>query len=272
MPWQAHWITIRTHLSQDLPPIFTDACGFRLAVSGQKREKEIDAFKQIAKISWFANDHAGCAFKEPFGMPTKQKKKLDLYQVHKAEYVAPRSPVLVKTGPAKYLAIAGKGEPGSKEFQAKIGALYNVAFTIKMEKKFAGQDYTVCKLEGLWWIADKTKEFMEVPKSQWLWKLMIRVPEFIGAKELKEAATKLREKGKPAQVSEVRLENCTEGLCVQALHVGSYDEEAGTIAKMKEIAGENRLSFHGLHHEIYLSDPRRVAPARLRTILRHPVR
>jgi hypothetical protein len=205
-------------------------------------------------------------------MPAKQKKKLDLYQVHKAEYVAPRTPVLVKIGQAKYLTIEGQGEPGSKEFQAKIGALYNVAFTIKMEKKIAGQDYAVCKLEGLWWIADKAKEFMEVPKSQWLWKLMIRVPEFIGAKELKDAITKLREKGKPAEVSEVKLESSTEGLCVQVLHVGSYDEEGATITKMKETAGENRLSFHGLHHEIYLSDPRRVAPARLRTILRHPVR
>jgi hypothetical protein len=205
-------------------------------------------------------------------MPAKQKKKLDLYQVHKNEYVVPRIPVLVKIGPAKYLTIAGKGEPGSQEFQAKIGALYNVAFTIKMEKKFAGQDYAVCKLEGLWWVTDATKEFMEVPKSQWLWKLMIRVPEFIGAKELKDATSKLREKGKPAEVSEVKLEKYAEGLCVQVLHVGSYDEEAGTIAKMKEVAGENWLSFHGLHHEIYLSDPRRVAPARLRTILRHPVR
>jgi hypothetical protein len=205
-------------------------------------------------------------------MPAKPKKKLDLYQVHKVEYAAPRIPALVKTGPAKYLMIAGKGEPGGPEFQSKIGALYNVAFTIKMAKKFAGEDYAVCKLEGLWWIADKTKEFMESPKSQWLWKLMIRVPGFIGAKELKEAVSGLREKGKPPEVSEVKLENLTEGLCVQVLHIGSYDEEGGTIAKMKEAASEHRLSFHGLHHEIYLSDPRRVAPAKLRTILRHPVR
>jgi hypothetical protein len=77
------------------------------------------------------------------------KKKLDLYQVHKTEYVTPRAPVLIKVGPAKYLAIEGQGAPGSEEFQAKIGALYNVTFTIKMAKKFAGQDYIVCKLEGL---------------------------------------------------------------------------------------------------------------------------
>ncbi|HEV3036455.1 MAG TPA: GyrI-like domain-containing protein [Candidatus Angelobacter sp.] len=205
-------------------------------------------------------------------MPAKRTQKLDLYQQHKAEYVAPRAPALVKISPAQYLMIEGKGEPGGQEFQSKIGALYNVAFTIKMAKKFAGQDYAVSKLEGLWWIADKAKEFIEAPKSQWLWKLMIRVPEFIAAKDLKEAMAKLREKGKPPEVSEVKLAHLAEGLCVQVLHIGPYDEEAITIARMKETAGENRLSFHGLHHEIYLSDPRRVAPAKLRTILRHPVR
>lgn len=204
-------------------------------------------------------------------MATMGKTKLDLYQVHKAEYAAGWVPALVKTGPAKYLAIEGKGEPGGGEFQSKIGALYNVAFTIKMEKKFAGEDYAVCKLEGLWWIAENSKDLMEAPKSQWKWKLMIRVPEFIGAKELKEAVSKLLEKGKPPEVSEVKLEKLTEGLCVQVLHVGPYDDEPATIAKMKEFSAEEGLAFHGLHHEIYLSDPRRVAPAKLRTILRHPV-
>jgi hypothetical protein len=200
------------------------------------------------------------------------EKKLDLYTVHKTEYVTPREPVLVKVGPAKYLAIEGQGAPGGKEFQAKIAALYNVTFTIKMAKKFAGQDYTVCKLEGIWWAAEERKEFMELPKEQLRWKLMIRTPEFIGAKELQAAIAKLREKGKPAEVSSVKLENLKEGVCVQVLHVGPYDAEAATITKMKEFASAKGLSFHGLHHEIYFSDPRRVAPAKLRTILRHPVR
>ena len=200
------------------------------------------------------------------------KKKLDLYTVHKTEYVTAREPVLVKVGPAKYLVIEGQGAPGGKEFQAKIGALYSVTFTIKMAKKFAGQDYTVCKLEGLWWAAEERKEFMELPKEQWRWKLMIRTPEFIGAKELQAAITKLREKGKSAEVSRVKLENLKEGVCVQVLHVGPYNAEAATIAKMKEFACAKGLSFRGLHHEIYFSDPRRVAAARLRTILRNPVR
>jgi hypothetical protein len=200
------------------------------------------------------------------------EKKLDLYTVHKTEYVTPREPVLVKVGPAKYLAIEGQGAPGGEEFQAKIGALYNVTFTIKMAKKFAGQDYTVCKLEGVWWAAGEHKEFMGLPKEQWRWKLMIRAPEFIGAKELQAAIAKLREKGKPAEVSSVKLENLKEGVCVQVLHVGPYDAEPASIVKMKEFASAKGLSFYGLHHEIYFSDPRRVAPAKLRTILRNPVR
>ena len=200
------------------------------------------------------------------------KKKLDLYWVHKPEYVTPREPVLVNVGPAKYLAIEGQGAPGSEEFQAKIGALYNVTFTIKMTKKSAGQDYTVCKLEGLWWAADEHKEFMELPKDQWRWKLMIRTPEFIGGKELQAAISKLREKGKQAEVSSVKFENLKESVCVQVLHVGPYDAEPAAIAKMKDLVRAKGLSYHGLHHEIYFSDPRRVAPARLRTILRNPVR
>lgn len=202
-------------------------------------------------------------------MPSK--KKIDLYQVHKGEYLTPRTPVIVKVGPAKYLSIEGRSAPGSKEFQDKIGALYNVTFTIKMATKFAGQDYAVCKLEGLWWADGGEKEFLQTPKDQWRWKLMIRTPDFIGAKELQEAISKLREKSKPAEISSVVLETLKEGSCVQVLHIGPYDAEPATIAQMKELANAEGLSFHGLHHEIYLSDPRRVAPAKLRTILRHPV-
>jgi len=203
--------------------------------------------------------------------PMPIKKKLDLYQVHKGEYVTPRTPVIVKVGPAKYLSIDGQGAPGSGEFQAKIGALYNVTFTIKMAKKFAGQDYTVCKLEGLWWTDGEEKEFLQTPKNQWRWKLMIRTPDFIATNELRAAISKLHAKGKPAEVSTVTLETLREGSCVQVLHIGPYDAERATIAAMKDHARAKGLSFYGLHHEIYLSDPRRVASAKLRTILRRPV-
>ncbi|MFQ5807422.1 MAG: GyrI-like domain-containing protein [Phycisphaerae bacterium] len=198
--------------------------------------------------------------------------KLDLYKEHTEEYVTPKKPVLVDVKPARYLSIVGRGEPGGEAFQAKIGALFAVAFTIKMTRKFAGRDYKVCAPEGLWWSSGGRLDFFREPRDQWNWNLMIRTPEFITDDDLAEALEKLKAKGKGPEVAEVKLVTIEEGRCVQMLHVGRYDREPETVAQMKAFAKENGLFFHGLHHEIYLSDPRRVAPERLRTILRQPVR
>jgi hypothetical protein len=199
--------------------------------------------------------------------------KIDLCKQHKDEYATPKSPVLVTVGGAMYLAITGRGEPGGPQFTDKVGALYGVAYTVKMTRKFAGlQDYVVCKLEGQWWVDGPQQDFAHVPRDQWNWRLMIRTPEIVTAAELKRAAATLIEKGKAPSAGQVRLESFTEGLCVQMLHVGPYDREGETIARMKTFAEEKGLEFHGRHHEIYLSDPRRVAPEKLKTILRIPAR
>ena len=196
-------------------------------------------------------------------------QKLDLYKLHKAEYVTPRKPVLVQTKPAQYLAIDGVGAPGGDRFSACIGALYAMAFTIKMTRKFAGkQDYAVCKLEGLWFFdADPAK----TPKDQWRWKLLIRTPDFITQAELRQTAVTLLKKGKPPEVEEVKLERLDEGQCVQMLHVGPYEREHESIMLMCALVASKGLKTIGPHHEIYLSDPRRVPPERLKTILRQPV-
>ncbi len=197
--------------------------------------------------------------------------KLDLYKVHKAEYVTPKQPVLIQIKRAEYLAFTGRGAPAGEAFQKAVGALYNVAYTLKMAKKFAGQDYKVCNLEGLWWGEKEAGDFALQPPDTWNWKLLIRVPDFISAKDLKDTIAALKEKGKPPETADVKLETLDEGQCVQMLHVGPYSTERETISKMIARAAEKGLSCHGLHHEIYLSDPRRVAPERLRTILRLPV-
>jgi len=199
-------------------------------------------------------------------------KKLDLYKLHQAEYVAPRKPALVVTKPAVYLMATGQGAPASAEFQGKIGAIYSVAFTIKMAKKFAGQDYKVGHLEGLWSVGQSSAHLLAQPPKTWNWKLLIRVPEFIRSADVKAATEALAKKGKGLGPSEVRLEKINEGKCVQMLHLGPYATEEETIAQMMDFAAQQGLVFHGLHHEIYLSDPRRVPPQRLRTILRYPVR
>ena len=197
--------------------------------------------------------------------------KLDLYKERRAEYATPKKPTFVDVKRATYLTITGQGEPGGDVFTTKLGALYGVAFTIKMTEKFAGRDYAVCKLEALWWGREETGDFSHLPREEWNWAILIRTPDFIKRKHLTAAIQTLIQKGKGPEVAEVTLERLTEGRCVQMLHVGPYDEEPETIAQMRACAEQNGVSLHGRHHEIYLSDPRRVAPERLRTILRLPV-
>jgi hypothetical protein len=202
----------------------------------------------------------------------KAQDKIDLFRLHKNDYAAPKKPVLLDIAPAVYLAISGQGAPGGELFTTSIGALYGMAFTIKMTRKFAGQqDYAVCKLEGRWW-SDSTPCFAQLPREQWQWQLCIRTPEFITREELDRATAVLLKRGKGAEVKRVTLETISEGKCVQMLHVGPYDQEHRTAALMQAFADKQGLEFHGRHHEIYLSDPRRVTPEKLKTILRRPVR
>ncbi|HEY3857683.1 MAG TPA: GyrI-like domain-containing protein [Verrucomicrobiae bacterium] len=202
--------------------------------------------------------------------PRKPKEKLaaklDLYKVHKSEYVTPKKPSIVQTRPAKYLTISGQGTPGGERFIACIAALYGAAFTIKMNHKFSGmQDYAVCKLECRWFFGGDPAE---IPRAKWKWTLMIRTPDFISGKDLVAAVEKSLKKGKAQEIKEVRLEKIDEGRCIQMLHVGPYEKECESMALMREFATANGLKFDGPFHEIYLSDPRRVPAACLKTILR----
>ena len=194
--------------------------------------------------------------------------KLDLFRAHADEYAMGREPHVVNVGPGTYLSVTGKGAPGGEEFQRKLGALYGCAYTIKFDNKLhRGRDFKVGALEGLWWGGS----FDGAPgtASEWRWKLLIRVPTYVTEQAVRAALRTLRAKGKP--VANVHREVLREGRSVQALHVGAYADEPATVAKMAEYAGREGLRFRGRHHEIYLSDPRRVPASRLRTILRHPV-
>ncbi len=196
--------------------------------------------------------------------------KIDLFREHSDEYAMSREPRLVTVGSAKYLTVTGTGAPQSREFQQKLGGLYGCAYTIKFDNKVRlGRDFKIGVLEGLWWANGHTADAFTTPKSTWRWKLLIRVPGFVTANAVTKALKGLRAKGRTT--APVKIETIREGRSVQALHVGRYGDEPVTLEKMSSFARARHLRFRGKHHEIYLSDPRRVPPARSRTILRHPV-
>jgi hypothetical protein len=195
--------------------------------------------------------------------------KVDVFREHRDEYVMAKAPTLVRTGPGRYLTVTGTGSPEGEEFKSKLGALYGCAYTIKFARKKDGTDFKIGILEGLWWTGGGGSDFLSAPKSDWRWKLLIRVPEFVNARDLAAALKSLRAKRGP--IEEVKLETLREGRVVQMLHVGAYADEPRSIAAMDEFVRAKGMHYRGAHHEIYLSDPRRVARSRLRTILRHSV-
>ena len=199
-----------------------------------------------------------------------KQAKLDLFKKYRSEYVMPKEPVFVAVGPAKYLSITGHGAPGGEHFKAHVSALYSVAFALKMAGKTAGHDYKVCHLEGQWWAEDGA-DFRTHEAKEWEWRLLIRIPDFVTHNDLEAAVRSVMAKGRTALAGEVRMEEITEGRCVQVLHVGPYAKEKAAVQKLHQLAVSNGLHLLGPHHEIYLSDPNRVPKERLRTILRYPI-
>jgi len=179
--------------------------------------------------------------------------------------------VIVEVPSMNYFMVDGEGGPAAESYQQAIEALYGLSFTVKFDvKKGVGLDYTVMPLEGLWWAKDITA-FSADRKDEWLWKMMIMQPDYVTAKHVNAATKQLREKKNPLALDKIRFESYHEGLSVQILHIGPYDDEGPTIAQMHKFIDENGYQLHMKHHEIYLSDPRRSKPEKLKTVLRQPI-
>ena len=172
----------------------------------------------------------------------------------------------------QFVKVDGKGDPNTNPaYRSAIEWLYGVSYAMKFATKEAlGKDYVVPPLEGLWW-ADEPRSFITREKDKWRWTMMIMVPDFVTRDIFENAVAKTGGTlGQPPQ--SLRLEPYGEGLSLQTLHVGSYDEEGPVLARLHgEVMPNHGMAFNGPHHEIYLSDPRRTEPARLKTILRQPV-
>ncbi|MDQ4139099.1 MAG: GyrI-like domain-containing protein [Bacteroidota bacterium] len=206
-------------------------------------------------------------------------EKLDLVKYFKTYYSAKTKPELVHIEEASFLSIRGKGDPANQDFAARIKALYSVAYSLKFKFKELKQDFTVAKLEGLWWFDEErypnltmTESRQKVPRSDWEYRLLIRMPEYVNQNILTTAINEAAAKKQLDLVKEIELYQMAEGKVVQMLHVGPFAEELKTLIQMHEFIQAHGWQKNGKHHEIYLSDFNKTAPAKLKTILREPVK
>lgn len=206
-------------------------------------------------------------------MATDPKKTLDAYQAKRGKAR------IVEVPPMQYLMIDGAGDPNrAQDYRDALGALFPLAYALKfLSREELGIDTVVMPLEGLWHAADMDSFTSRRDKSAWLWTLMIMVPDHVTADMFaasvdRVSARMAKKRESTAALEKLRLETLEEGTCVQVLHVGSYDDEALVLDDLHtRFIPDSGLRMRARHHEIYLSDARRVDPSRLRTILRQPV-
>ena len=205
----------------------------------------------------------------------------DFKKEYKEFYMPKDKPAIVTVPKMNYIAVRGHGDPNDEdgEYKAAIGLLYAIAFTIKMSKKGDHRiegyyDYVVPPLEGFWWM-DGMVGVDYAHKEAFNWISVIRLPDFVTEEDFRLAVKEATDK-KKQDFSKVEFFTCDEGLCVQCMHIGFYDDEPATVDKMHRYMEEKGYALDitdkRLHHEIYLSDARKVAPEKLKTVIRHPIR
>jgi len=198
-----------------------------------------------------------------------KRERKHLYQPSGKEFVRVDVPDM------QFLQVDGHGDPNTAQSYAEaVETLYAVAYKLKfLSKEQLERDYGVLPLEGLWWAEDMDSFTASLDKSQWDWTMMIMQPEWITGEMVAEVTAVLQKQKSLPALPLLRLETYHEGLSVQIMHTGSYADEAPTLHRLHhEFMPGHNLTFNGKHHEIYLSDPRRVAPEKLKTVLRQPVR
>jgi hypothetical protein len=200
--------------------------------------------------------------------------KIDFKKELRELYNPPKKFVIVDVPVFQFLMVDGHGDPNLvQEYQDAIEVLYAVAYKQKFIcKKISGVDYVVPPLEGLWWADDMDAFGISLDKSQWDWTMMIMTPDCVTYDMFSDAVMQVGKSKNPAALSKIRLDRYHEGFSVQILYFGAYADEGQTIVAMHQFIGEKGLIPNGKHHEIYLGDPRRTPPEKLKTILRQPVR
>jgi hypothetical protein len=198
-------------------------------------------------------------------------EKMDWKKDLKSLYYPPADPVVVEVPPMNYLMLDGHGDPNhSEHYQAVVEALFSLAYTLKFAlKKAEGLDYAVYPAEGLWWVTDM-RNFSVDNKENWDWTMMIAQPPMVTAAWVEQARREAIKKKGLALLEQVRFETYTEGCCAQVMHTGPYSAEGPTVDRLHAFIAAQGGALAGKHHEIYLSDVRRTAPEKLKTVIRQP--
>jgi len=200
-------------------------------------------------------------------------QKLDLRKELKYLYEpSAKEPVIVDVPRMRFLAIDGVGGVGEGAFQDAIGALFSLGYPVRFgAKKQLEIEYPVMPLEGLYWDVERGFEISLADATQLAWRLMMMVPFVVPSEFIEATRAEVATKKDPPRLSEVRIEDYAEGTSVQVMHIGPYDQETPTIERMLTFAAEQGYRVAGKHHEIYIGDPNRSAPEKLRTVVRYPV-
>jgi len=186
-------------------------------------------------------------------------------------YPSMRQVAIVDVPEMNFLMVDGAGDPNTvQEYKDAVEALYSLSYALKfMTRREKATDYAVMPLEGLWWTGDMSKFSVE-DKDAWKWTAMIMQPEYVTKDLVDKALEHVKNKNLPA-LSKTRFESLHEGLSAQIMHIGPYAEESPTIQRLHRHIKENGYKLRGKHHEIYLSDPRKSAPERMKTVIRQPI-
>lgn len=203
--------------------------------------------------------------------------QLDLVKLHRALYTpSHRHPAIVDVPERSFLTVEGRGAPESEAYDDAVGGLFGAAYTLKfaVRNRDAARDFKVAPLEGQWWTDEARPSFaaLQAGRDSWNWRLLIAVPDDITDDEAAAGLEAAARKRRPAAAVTVRFERIEEGLAAQIMHIGPYADEWPTIERLHTWVTEQGYELHGRHHEVYLGDPRRTAPERLKTVIRHPVR
>lgn len=200
-------------------------------------------------------------------------KKIDYKKDYPTLYRPKKDPQIIEVPDMQFFMIDGKGDPNTSEaYKLALEALYAVSYALKMKivkKENPGQDYVVPPLEGLWYMDDMN--LWSSNKNDWKWIMMIRIPDFVTDDQVKRSIQITKDGKNPKSLNQIYQKKYSEGEVVQLMHIGSYDTEGPNIEKMHNYAKDKGYDLHGKHHEIYLGDPRKTAPEKLKTVLRQPV-